>query len=149
VSISGDGTKIAVGAFVHNLVMGGAYVFVKPDDSRGWAVNTRPTETSRLAAFDGVPGDSFGFSIATNQDGSTVGVGAIGRNSVRGQAYVFVEPAGGWATDFQPRAVGELGSMTGSPCDDFGAAIALSGDGNMVIVGADLEHATVSAPHCE
>jgi hypothetical protein len=149
VAISGDGSKITVGAYVHNLALGEVYVFVKPDDSRGWAVNTRPTETSRLTAFDGVPGDQFGWSVATNEDGSTVAVGANGRNSSQGQAYVFVEPAGGWATEFQPRAVAQLGSTTGSPCDDLGTALSVSGDGETVIVGTDLEHATVSLPDCE
>jgi hypothetical protein len=148
VAVSGDGNRITVGAYLHNFVMGEAYVFVRPDDPRGWAANTRPTETSRLIAFDGVPGDEFGWSVATNQDGSTVAVGATGRNSVQGQAYVFVEPVGGWAADFQPRAVGQLGSTNGSPCDEFGAALVVSGDGNMVVVGTDLEHATVSLPNC-
>jgi hypothetical protein len=145
VAISGDGNNITVGAFEHNSLKGEAYVFIKPDDFRGWALNTRPTETSRLTAFDGAPGDLFGWSVATNQDGSTVAVGAFRRNTFQGQAYVFVEPAGGWATDVQPMAAGELGSITGSQCDEFGTALALSGDGNMVIVGADLEHATVSS----
>lgn len=148
VAISTDSNKISVGAGLHNS-QGEAYVFVKTDDLRGWAANSRPTETSRLTAFDATFGDDFGASIATSQDGGTVIVGARARNSGQGQAYVFVEPANGWAAEFQPRAVGQLGSTTGSPCDDFGTALAVSGDGNTVVVGADYEHATTSLPFCE
>ena len=61
---------------------GAAYVFTKP--ATGWADNT---ETAKLTASDGNTNHDFGSSVAI--DGDTVVVGAEGKDSGEGAAYVF------------------------------------------------------------
>jgi hypothetical protein len=57
--------------------------------------------------------------------GDTVVVGAPGDNSVQGSAYVFVKPGGGWATGTE---TAKLTASDGAAIDNFGAAVAISGD---------------------
>ena len=61
---------------------GAAYVFTKP--ATGWADNT---ETAKLTASDRNTNHDFGSSVAI--DGDTVVVGAEGKDSGEGAAYVF------------------------------------------------------------
>ena len=48
------------------------------------------TETAKLTAADGMPGDGLGWSVAI--DGDTIVAGA---EFQRGAAYVFVKPTNG------------------------------------------------------
>lgn len=124
VAISGN--TILVGApFAEiggNDVQGAAYVFVKP--LAGWAGTL--TETVKLAASDGAPGDEFGASVAIS--GATLAVGApfaaIGSNYAQGAVYVFVNAT----------RVAKLTASDGAAGDAFGASVAVSGD--VVLVGA-------------
>ena len=91
----------------------------------------------------------FGYSTAISDDGTVVVAGGCDSVSgtggctatLPGQAYVFVEPTtGGWATmTSAPTATltasGGSTTGTGSP-DGFGAAVAISGDGMTIFVGA-------------
>jgi uncharacterized protein (DUF2345 family) len=128
VSVSGD--TVVVGAhnadIGANLAQGAAYVFVKP--SGGWSGNL--TETAKLTASDGAAFDTFGFSVSVS--GDTVVVGAPGKNSSRGAAYVFVKPSGGWTTTSTFTA--KLTASDGAVGDDFGFSVSVSGD--TVVVGA-------------
>jgi hypothetical protein len=124
VAISGD--TVVVGAHHDdvggNYDQGSAYVFVEP--AGGWS--DRRAETAKLTASDGAWMDRFGWSVAIS--GDTVVVGAP-EDSVGGSAYVFVEPAGGWAGDLT-----ENTKLTASDGDYFGASVMISGD--TVVVGA-------------
>ncbi len=127
VAISGD--TVVVGAEGDNSLQGSAYVFVKPGG--GWT--TTSTFTAKLTASDGAGGDQFGFAVAIS--GDTVVVGApfddIGANGNQGSAYVFVKPGGGWV-DANEDA--KLTASDGAGGDQFGNAVAISGD--TVVVGA-------------
>ena len=107
---------------------GAAYVFVKP--AGGWASGT---ETAKLTASDGAASDQLGRSVAVS--GNTVVAGAPGATAGgrkgQGAAYVFVEPAGGWANET------ETAKLTGSdsnPGDEFGWSVAVSA--RTVVAGA-------------
>jgi hypothetical protein len=126
VAISGD--TILVGAVQANVGghndQGAAYVFVKPGG--GWSGHL--TEAARLTASDGSAGDQFGDSVSI--DGDTVVVGAHfhnvgGHGDHQGAAYVFVEPAGGWAGSLTETA--ELTASDGSSGDQFGHGVTVSG----------------------
>ena len=118
VDVKGD--KVVVGASLDddgaNRNEGSVYVFIKPDS--GW---TGMTETAKLNASQGRPGDSFGFSAAISDD--TVVVGApnddLGANNQQGSAHVF-------DTTSLPPAIaallpaGEIGAL-------YNASIAISG----------------------
>ena len=89
VAVSGD--TVVVGAWFDD-DNGSAYVFVEPVG--GWAGNL--PQTAKLTASDGAAGDGdlFGLSVAVS--GDTVVVGAP-LDDPFSSAYVFVEPAEGWA----------------------------------------------------
>jgi len=101
VAVSKDGNTVAVGAVgwcpTQNFGcgQGAIFVFVKPSGS--WA---DMTETARLTASDGQPGEYLGESIAISDDGSTIVAGAPfwpADDTFRGATYVFLKPADGWA----------------------------------------------------
>jgi hypothetical protein len=105
---------------------GAAYVFVKP--ASGW-VNM--TETAKLTASDGASGDAFGNSVSIS--GNMIAVGAIFAHNFAGQAYVFVEPAGGWSGNLTQTA--ELTASDSAILNYMGASVSISG--NTVVVGAN------------
>ena len=127
VSISGD--TVVVGApdatVGNNAEQGAAYVFT--ESGSGW------TQTAKLTASDGAAKDYFGDSVSIS--GNTVVVGAEGAtvsgNIDQGAAYVFTEPASGWADMTQ---TAELTASDGQAYDGFGTSVSISG--NTVVVGA-------------
>ena len=137
VAISGDTIVVAAGfrdkTGTDNI--GGAYVFVKPDD--GWAAATEsatlqgPT-TNTEATLNRATDDFFGRSIAI--DGDNVAVGAPGKET----AYLFVKP-GGWTGAVEPTAtLNGKGTVDG---DGFGWSIDI--DGSTIVVG---EHQNNTGP---
>ena len=85
VAVSGDIVVIGADGVDQSATetnFGAAYVFTKPDT--GWADNT---ETAKLTASDRNTNHDFGSSVAI--DGDTVVVGAEGKDSGEGAAYVF------------------------------------------------------------
>jgi len=109
---------------------GAAYVFVEP--SGGW---TDMTETAKLTASDGKPGDAFGNSVSISAN--TIAVGAFfatdsSGNSFAGKAYVFERPSGGWSGDLNETA--RLTASDSQLLNYMGASIAVAG--NVVVAGA-------------
>src|SRR6202022_3594709 len=87
------------------------------------------TQTKKLTASDAAADDRFGYSVATN--GEPVGVGAYGKNSNTGAAYVFERNQGG-AENW-----GQVKILTPSDAaanDRFGWSVAI--DVDTVVVGA-------------
>ncbi len=85
VAVSGDIVVIGADGVDQSATetnFGAAYAFTKP--ATGWADNT---ETAKLTASDGNTNHDFGSSVAI--DGDTVVVGAEGKDSGEGAAYVF------------------------------------------------------------
>lgn len=93
-------------------------------------------------------GDQFGYAVALSDDGSTLVVGAQMESSAAtgvngnqdddtafnaGAVYVFTRSGGGWAQQAYLKASNTDAS------DQFGASIAVSGDGNTVAVAAPME----------
>jgi len=125
VSISGD--TIIAGAPFQSNGDGSAYVFVKP--ASGWA---NGTQTAKLTATDVAANDNFGASVSIS--GSVAVVGSpyepMGTNDY-GAAYVFVEPAGGWANATQTAKLTALDSAAYGP---LGSAVSISGQ--TIVAGA-------------
>jgi hypothetical protein len=119
VSVSGD--TIAVGAADDP---GSAYVFVRNGTS--WS------ELQKLVASDSKPQSGFGSSVSVS--GGTLVVGARRdsnqRGSRAGAAYVFVRSGSNW-TERQKLVALDQADPLG---DQFGEAVAVSGD--RVVVGA-------------
>ena len=108
---------------------GAAYLFARSPAAATWV------QQAKLVASDGAAGDKFGSQAALAADVAVVGAAAAdspGKPDA-GAVYFFARTApGGTWMQLQPRlAPADLG-----PGDNFGAAIALSGD--TALVGAPL-----------
>ncbi|MGH9838494.1 MAG: putative Ig domain-containing protein [Blastocatellia bacterium] len=122
ISVALSGDTVVAGAEGANGDQGAVYVFV-----RSGAVWTRQ---QRLIARDGQSDEFFGQSVALSGDTLLVGATSddIGENFHQGSAYVFVRGDTGWTQ--QQKLIAD----DGAPLDNFGFAVALSGD--TAVVGA-------------
>ena len=116
VSVNGDTAVIA--ALGRDAYQGAAYVFVR--DGGLW------TQQQELTASDGAAGDQFGVSVSLS--GDTAVVGAYGKNTDQGAAYVFVRSGGVWT----PQQ--ELTASDGTSSNNFGYSVSVSG--NTAVIGA-------------
>jgi hypothetical protein len=123
VAVRGDTAACGV---VQGTAVGTVYVFVRPKN--GW--KSISTFDAALVASDG--DQTLGISVATT--GDTVVAGAPdtdGENQVRGAAYVFVKPKGGWGTSNIQRIQTETAKLTASdsgPGYELGLSVSVSGD---------------------
>lgn len=83
-------------------------------------------------------GDAFGMSVATSADGTTLAVGAPMEDGNAtapdtGTVRVYVRAGATWSLQ------ATLTALNAEASDQFGAAIALSADGNTLAVGAPFE----------
>lgn len=130
ISLSADGNVLAVGSLLWEggtSDQGGVYVY----DRSGSAWTQRG---SVLGASDAASNDQFGTSVALSADGNVLAVGAnsweaTGTN--RGGVYIFDRSGSTWV---QRGSVLEASDAADS--DAFGAGVALSADGSVVVVGA-------------
>jgi hypothetical protein len=101
-------------------------------DDRGahYPITVDPiVQLAELTASDGTTSDAFGSSIAIS--GNTVVAGAPSGTNLGGAAYVFVEPATGWANMTQ---TAKLTLPEGQTRGALGSSVAISG--NTIVVGA-------------
>ena len=117
-SVSLSGNTAVIGASGKSESVGAAYVFALTGGV--WR------QKQKLSASDGAVGDKFGCSVSLG--GDTALVGAAGKNSSKGAAYVFVESGTAW-TQRQ-----ELTASDGAAGDWFGGSVSLSG--NTALIGA-------------
>ena len=122
-SLAITGDTIVNGAPGNFLDEGTIYVFTKP--SSGWSGNLNPTAT--LVASDAQFNDDLGEAVSI----SASTIAATAPNALGGtrKVYIFTEPAGGWADEYE---AAELRPPKGSL--GFASSIALAG--NQVLVGA-------------
>jgi trimeric autotransporter adhesin len=157
VALSRDGSVLAVGAFdedgsarqvngpIDNRAggSGAAYVFTR--------AGTTWSQQAYLKASNIETQDAFGVDVALSDDGTTLLVGSLDEDCAvttvnapgcdndwrddlsMGAAYVFVRAGGTWSQQAFLKA-----SNTG-PNDTFSERLALSGDGNVAVIGASVE----------
>ena len=119
---------------------GAVYIFSR--SGAGWA------QQAYIKASNAEAGDFFGISVSLADDGNTLAVGAYNEGSQArgvggdeddnsanraGAAYVFQRSGSTWTQDAYIKA------SNAEAGDVFGTSIALSGDGNILAVGAYLE----------
>lgn len=130
VSMSADGNTLIVGLSGHNDATGAVFVYTRSNS--GW------TQQATLTAADAAPNDCFGTSVALSADGNTALIGAPGNSGgpgppgEPGRAYVFVRIGASWSQKAQ------LTASNGTLGDAFGYAVAISGNGDVALVGAPL-----------
>ncbi|MHB8647027.1 MAG: IPT/TIG domain-containing protein [Thermomicrobiales bacterium] len=125
VAVSRDGATAVIGADGGNSGAGAAYVFVRS--------GTTWTQQQKLIANDGVFNDAFGSAVAVSRDGSTAVIGAYGKNSNIGAAYVFARPT---VTAVSPTS----GPTTG------GSQVTITGTG--FVNGATVTFGNAAATNC-
>ena len=159
VSLNKDGNTLVVGApaeynlstgvdgnqhnraFSGNFAAGAVYLFRFNTTSSVWF------QQAYIKASNVFSGARFGWSVDLNDDGNSLAVGAVGdpsdstgvngaQNSGSrdyGAAYVFRFSSSTWSQQAYIKA-----SNTGED-DFFGVSVSISGDGNALVVGAQLE----------
>lgn len=138
-SLSGDGNMALVSSSLDDTPAGenagSSYVFVRNGST--WSEQTHlygQTSAPGGVVVNGAAHDFFGEAVDISADGSTAIVGSMGDDTSRGEdtgsAYIFVRSGTSWV--FQAQLVASDGGVT----DYFGSAVALSTDGNTVVIGA-------------
>ena len=127
VAINSDATRIIVGAIgktgTAGATQGAAYVFLRTGTT--WAQETK------LLASDPVTLDSFGSSVNITSDASRVVIGAKGKLTSTGAAYIFTRTNTLWAQE------AKIVATDGTTSSYFGNLfIGISSDGSRVVVGA-------------
>jgi hypothetical protein len=172
VSLSTDGSTLAVGAVGEasaatgvndtspgqgdDSVIGAGAVYVFTRSGAAWSQQAYIKSLSHFA------GDFFGFSVALSLDGSTLAVGVPFENSPAtgvngstasdcgavspvncaensGAVYVYTRSGTAWSEQAYLKA-----SNTGAG-DQFGFSVSLTGDGNLLAVGAPGEDSVLHA----
>jgi hypothetical protein len=126
VSLSSDGSKIAIGGYHNNnSVIDSGHVRVFLNSSDNWV--------QIGADIDGkVKNGNSGYSVSLSADGNTLAVGAPGRymNTTFGSAYVYRNVNGSW------KQVGA--TLSGTQLNNhFGLQVALSSDGSILALSDD------------
>jgi FG-GAP repeat len=143
VALSGDGNTALIGGEGDNEETGAAWVF-----TRSGAVWTQ--QGPKLGAAGGLGGDSFGASVALLSSGTTALVGAPGAHSSYGRVYYFVRSGSSWTQQGSGfEGEDEVHSTPNGYVDelgpDFGASLALSADGTILLVGGPFDNEGVGA----
>ncbi len=128
-SVAISGSTAVVGAGGKNLASGAAYVFVR--SGANW------TQQKELTASDHAANDYFGYAVAIS--GSTVVVGAYGKNGYTGAAYVFVRSGTLWSQQAELSASGRAVN------DEFGWSVAISG--STAVIGAQGNNSNTGAAY--
>jgi FG-GAP repeat protein len=149
VSLTADGNMLAIGSYDEdgpdNKTNGTGAVYVYARNGTTWS------QQAYLRASNAEPGDSLGVSVAISLDGTTIASGALDEDCLctgvnppggdndraldtsAGAVYVFVRQGNMWSQQAYIKA-----SNSGKE-DWFGSRLAMSGDGNTLAVGAQLE----------
>jgi FG-GAP repeat len=163
-ALSADGRTLAVGATLESSGIGGVDSDQSDDAAYGAGavyVFTRAGSSWVQQAYikAAQPGlnDNFGFMVSLSADGNTLAVGAPYESSAAtgingdelddsipqaGAAYVFVRDGGAWRQQAYMKASNTGTAAVGdslSDGDQYGFAVALSGDGRTLAVGAITE----------
>ena len=123
VTLSADGNTLAVGARSRESRTGAVYIFRRSGST--WS-----NLGGLIRGTNTVAGDEFGAAISLSANGNTLAVGAPSKDGATGSAYVFRLNGTTWAQQAIIRA-----SDTAT-ADLFGTSVSLSGDGNLLAVGA-------------
>ncbi|HYW48094.1 MAG TPA: hypothetical protein VE959_34845, partial [Bryobacteraceae bacterium] len=132
VSLSADGNTALMGAYQDNGDTGAAFVFVRSGGT--WTMQAKLVGSG----YVGTPWQ--GYSVSLSADGNMALVGGPYDNVGAGAAWVFKRSNGAWS-QLGSKLVGS--SATGAALQ--GWSVALSGDGNTILVGGPEDNNNVGA----
>lgn len=125
VSIARDGLTMAVGSPSGYSDKGYVTIFNRASTSIDWV------EERVIAPVSADYERFFGQSVDLSSDGNTLVVGIPGYSSSRGRAAVFFRTDGEWSDPYLVKP-----TQGPSASDQFGTSVAISGDGQRLVVGA-------------
>lgn len=135
VALSSDGNTALIGGFRDGDFTGAAWVFTRSGGT--W------TQQAELTGGGEVGGAQFGSSVALSANGNTALVGGLEDNSADGAAWVFTRSGSSWSAQGS-KLVGDCTSSCTGPNGtgesgegNFASSVALSGDGNTALIGAE------------
>jgi len=146
VALSYDGSVLAIGMSGDANDSGSVYVLTY--DGEQWR------EQARVTASNSEPKDFFGSALALSGDGKTLAVGAFGEDSAAtgvngdqndnsannsGAVYIFTQGAGGWSQQAYLKSPDVSFNSNDTFGDNFGRSLAISAEGNTLVVGAMYE----------
>ncbi|HZU86094.1 MAG TPA: FG-GAP repeat protein [Anaerolineaceae bacterium] len=123
VALDDSGSKAMITAPDVGESRGQAYYYLRSGSAWSW--------NASMQSADIADHDLFGVSIAFNGDGTVAVIGATARLTNQGVAYLFTFSGGIWAQTKKFTAGDDAASY-----QYFGNSVAVSGDGNTVLVGA-------------
>jgi hypothetical protein len=120
VSLSADGTTVAIGEFIYDGGKGRTRIYQYSSNTSTW---------SKLGQdlIGGDPGDESGWSVSLSADGTIVAIGAYKHDGGKGRTRIYQYSSNGWS---------QLGQdLVGDPGDYSGRSVSLSADGTTVSIG--------------
>ncbi len=135
VSLSGNGTTLAVGSPSDSSGIGAVDVYIRENGS--WKHQEHMVHVD-VVTGDVVTGDLFGGAVSLSDDGNRLAVGASLTKTAgtgAGAVYVFARASTNWSA--MPAAV--ILPQEADADDLFGGAVSLSGDGKTLSIGAEGE----------
>ena len=149
-AISGDGNTVAIAAPREDsgstTINGDQYTLSAPNSGAVYVLVRDPatnhwSQQAHIKASASQAGLAFGWGVTLSHDGSTLAVGvhadSTGANFA-GSVYVYSRTGTTWSEQEYLQA-SNLGQD-----DQFGLSLALSGDGNTLLVGAPYESSSAS-----
>ena len=124
VSLSDDGSIIAIGAIYNNSNTGHVRVYEYNSGTTSWDQLGSDIDGEAVA-------DQSGRSVSLSSDGSIVAIGAISNNSSAGHVRIYEYNSGTTSWD---QLGGDIDGETSG--DNSGWSVSLSSDGNIVAIGA-------------
>ena len=132
VSLSSDGSTLAIGGYQDNSNIGAVWIFTRTGIT--WT-----QQGSKLTGTDVTGAAQQGFSVSLSADGNTLAMGGTVDNS-KGAVWIFTRTGSTW-TQQGSKLVGT--GSTGS--SQQGYSVALSANGNTLASGAAFDNATIGA----
>jgi hypothetical protein len=126
VALSANGRTALVGGYANEGV-GGAWVFTRSGSK--WR-----QQGPELTGSSESTGTNFGYSVALSDSGDTALIGGPDEAAKAGSAWVYTRSGSSWSQQ-GPKLTG--GASAGS---SFGSSVALSGNGNVALVGDPQEN---------
>ncbi len=123
VALSGDGTTALIGAPNYAGKTGAVFAF-------GRSGETWSRQTPRLESAEASGEEQFGKSVALSEDGTTALIGAPNRAANTGASFAFTRAGSKWSPQGSA-----LAASDGIEASRFGTSVALSGGGNVALVG--------------
>jgi hypothetical protein len=134
VSISTDGNTAIIGGYYDNILTGAAWIFTR--NNGAWT-----QQGGKLSGYDFSGGNTvMGTSVSISGDGNTAIIGGPGDNGNRGAAWIFLRRDTVWS-QIGSKIIGS--GFTGS--SQQGTAVAISSDGNTVMVGGPQDNGYLGA----